>query len=94
VCGDFRCPPLTAFYFGFAPPPHLTVVLPAEFAAAPLPDRARVRLLVQVNRSNGAGRDVARRADALGLPRIIGHPELRLYDAGDGARLHAALTRQ
>jgi hypothetical protein len=92
VCGDFRCPPLTGFYFGFAPPPHLTVVLPAEFAAAPLPDRARVRLLVQVNRSSGAGRDVARRADALGLPRIVGHPDLRLYDAGDGAGLHAALA--
>jgi hypothetical protein len=92
VCGDFRCPPLTGFYFGFAPPAHLTVVLPAEFAAAPVPDRARVRLLVQVNRSSGAGRDVARRADALGLPRIVGYPELRLYDAGDGARLHAALA--
>jgi hypothetical protein len=67
VCGDPRCPPNTGFYLGFAPPAHLAIVLPAEFAAAPLPDRARVRLLVQVNRSSGAGRDVARRAEALGL---------------------------
>jgi hypothetical protein len=94
VCGDFRCPPLTAFYFGFEPPPHLTVVQPPEFAAAPLPDHARVRLLVQVNRSHGAGRDVAQRADALGLARIVGHGDLRLYDAGDGTRLHDALTRR
>jgi hypothetical protein len=92
VCGDFRCPPLTGFYFGFAPPAQLGVVLPAEFAAAPLADRARVRLLVQVNRSGGAGRDVAGRAEALGLPRIVGDAALRLYDAGDGARLHDALA--
>lgn len=93
VCGDYRCPPLTGFYFGFAPPPNLSVEMPDAFAAAPLPAGARVWVLTHISRSNGAGRDVARRADALGLPRIGADPELRLYDAGDGARLHDALAR-
>jgi hypothetical protein len=92
VCGDPRCAPITGFYFGFEPPPQLTLIDAPAFAAAPLPERARVRLIAQVNRSNGVAGEVARRAEALGLRRIVWHPEIRLYDAGDGARLHQALA--
>jgi hypothetical protein len=45
-----------------------------------------------VNRMSGAAREVARRADALQLPRLNTDPVARVYDAGDGARLHEALA--
>lgn len=93
VCGDPRCPASAAFHLGFEPPPNLRVVPAAEFAAAALPDRARVRALVHLTRGDGSGRGFARRVDALGLPAIVGDRVLRLYDAGDGARLHDALAR-
>jgi hypothetical protein len=92
VCGDPRCPPITGFHFGFEPPANLTVVTAAEFAAAPLPSPATVRAIVHTERSNGAGRDLGRRAEALGLRPLVWDREIRLYDAGDGARLHDALT--
>src|SRR5262245_15659024 len=93
VCGEPRCPMGTSFYFGFEPPGHLTVVNADQFAAAPLPAHARVRLVTQMIRALGAAREPARIAEELGLPRITWHPEVRLYDAGDGARLQAALAR-
>jgi hypothetical protein len=93
VCGDPRCPPITGFYFDFAPRDNLTVVTAEQFVAAPLPERARVRLIAHLERAGGVAKDVARRADALGLPRIAGNTDVRLYDAGDGARLHEALAR-
>jgi hypothetical protein len=92
VCGDIRCPLYARFYFGFEPPANLTVVMASEFAAAPLPGRARVRLLAHIMRSGGSGKELARRAEALGLHPIAWHPEVQLYDAGDGARLHDALA--
>jgi hypothetical protein len=92
VCGDIRCPLYARFYFGFEPPAHLTVVMASQLAATPLPDRARVRLLAHVERSGGSGKELARRAEALGLRPIAWHPEVRLYDAGDGAQLRDALT--
>jgi hypothetical protein len=79
VCGD--------------PRGNLTVVNADAFAAAPLPAHARVRLVTQMIRALGAAREPARLAEELGLPRITWHPDVRLYDAGDGARLHAALAR-
>jgi len=93
VCGEPRCPRYTDFYFGFERPGNLVVVPAPEFAAAPLPERARVRLITQVHRTGAVGADVARRAEAIGLRRIVWHPDLRLYDAGDGARLREALAR-
>jgi hypothetical protein len=92
VCGDIRCPLYARFYFGFEPPASLTVVMASQLAATPLPDRARVRLLAHVERSGGSGKELARRAEALELRPIAWHPEVRLYDAGDGARLRDALT--
>jgi hypothetical protein len=93
VCGDLRCPEFTDFYFGFERPARLTTVLAPAFAAAPPPVGARVRVLAHRDRSGGPGREVARRAEAIGLGRIAWHPEVQLYDAGDGARLHEALAR-
>ncbi|HEX3479619.1 MAG TPA: glycosyltransferase family 39 protein [Kofleriaceae bacterium] len=92
VCGDIRCPLYARFYVGFEPPANLTIVMASQLAATPLPGRARVRLLAHLERSGGTGKELARRAEALGLPAILSHPELRLYDAGDGARLRDALT--
>lgn len=93
VCGDLRCPMFTDLHFGFESPANLVVIEAPAFAVAPLPERARVRLLVQLVRSAGAAKDVARRAEALGLRRILWHPDVRLYDAGDGARLREALAK-
>jgi hypothetical protein len=45
--------------------------------------------MVHLERS---GKEADRCAEALGLPPIVGSPDVRLYDAGDGARLHAALA--
>src|SRR6185295_17615777 len=93
VCGDFRCPMFTDLHFGFEVPANLVVVTAPDFAAAPLRERARFLLIVHLSRSGGVGKDVAHRAEALGLRRIFWRPEVRLYDAEDGARLHEALTR-
>jgi hypothetical protein len=41
---------------------------------------------------SGTGKELARRAEALGLHPIAWHPEVRLYDAEDGARLRGTLT--
>jgi hypothetical protein len=93
VCGEPRCRAATGFHFGFEPPARLIVVDVPDFAAMPLPPHARVRLITQLVRVGGAARDVADRAEALGLRRIVWHAELRLYDAGDGAQLRDALAR-
>jgi hypothetical protein len=90
VCADGDCPKYTQFYFGFAPPDNLSIVTATEFAAAPLPAHARVRLMVHLDRSGG---DADRRAVTLGLPPILRLSQVRLYDAGDGARLRDALAR-
>jgi len=92
VCGDPRCPPISGFHFGFEPPGNLVVVTAAAFATAPLPEHARVRLITHMTRAGGVAKDIARRADALALPQITSHPQIRLYDGGDGARLHDALA--
>jgi len=90
VCADADCPGYTRFYFGWSPPANVAIVTAPEFAAAPLPPRAGVRLLVHLERS---GKEADRRAVALGLPPITWFPDVRLYDAGDGARLHDALAK-
>jgi hypothetical protein len=88
VCEDYRCPIFTAFFFGFEPPANLVVVAAPGFATAPLPERAKVRLIAHLQPSGG----LARRAEDLGLRPIVWDPDVRLYDAGDGARLHDALA--
>jgi hypothetical protein len=91
--GDMWCPALAGYYFGFELPANLSVVTAREFTAAPLPEAARVRLLVNLARSREHGEAMVRRAEALGLRAIMRLPRGRLYDAEDGARLHAALSR-
>jgi hypothetical protein len=92
VCADFRCPHYTRFYFGFELPANLSVVMVPQLAATPLPPHARVRVLANMERPGDAGRELARRAEALGLRPIVWDPEVRLYDGGDGAHLRAALA--
>jgi dolichyl-phosphate-mannose-protein mannosyltransferase len=90
VCADVDCPDYTRFYFAWSPPANVAIVTAPEFTAAPLPAPARVRLMVHLERS---GQQAERCAEALGLPPILWSPTVRLYDAGDGARLHQTLTR-
>ncbi len=96
VCGEPRCVEISSFYFEFAPPANVTVTFARDFAAAPRPDHATVRALVNVGRSSGARRtdphlDMTQPIEALALRPIVWHPNVRLYDAGDGARLWEAL---
>lgn len=93
ICGDgdVWCPALTDYYFGFDRPSNLDVVILRGFTDAPLPEAVRVRLLVNVRRSSERGEELVRRAEALALRRIVSYPKVRLYDAGNGARLHEAL---
>jgi hypothetical protein len=96
VCGEPRCAMIGNFYFGFAPPPNVTMPLAGEFAAAPPPHGAIVRALVNRIRAPGAHNtdpSSDRTADitALQLPILAGNKNVTLYDAGDGVRLHDAL---
>lgn len=96
VCGEPRCVPIGNFYFGFALPANVTVVFATDFANAPPPTGATVRALVNLLRSTGAHRtdpklDMTGPIEALQLPRIAGDRNIHLSDAGDGARLWAAL---
>jgi hypothetical protein len=96
VCADPRCPAISAFYFGFQPPPNLKVAFAPDFADAPLPGNATVRAVVNMTRRQSA-REIDPRGDrvdeieAARLPPITWHRDVRLYDAGDGARLHELL---
>jgi hypothetical protein len=99
VCGEPRCVAISGFYFEFAPPPNFTVMFAGDFAAAPLPANVTVRALVNKGRSSGARRtdpklDRTEPIEALGLPKLITHRSVRLYDAGDGTRLWQALQSQ
>jgi hypothetical protein len=82
VCSEPHCVALAGFYFGFAPPPNLTIEDATDFAHAPRPTGAVVRAFVH---------GPAAVIDALGLPAVVSGPEVRLYDAGDGTRLWNAL---
>jgi hypothetical protein len=90
LCGDFRCRRFADLHFGFEVPANLVVVNAVDFAAARLPERARVRLLVQPTRA-GASKAAVRCAEALGLRKILWSPGVQLYDAEDGSRLRSAL---
>lgn len=92
VCDDFRCASLARFYFGFQPPPHLAIVTASEFASAPPPAAARVLLIAFVSGSHGVGPEIASRAESLGLRAMRRYPQVRMYDAGDGAPLHRSLA--
>jgi len=97
VCGDLRCPWVTAYHFGFRPPPTLTVVEAPAFAAAPPPAGARVRVLVNRARARylqatyGEGSPTNDAIAKLHLPILVDGGDVQLHDAGDGAALHAAL---
>jgi hypothetical protein len=96
VCGEPRCVDISGFYFDFAPPPNLTVVFANDFARAPRPEGATVRALVNLTRSPGARRtdpqlDRTPSIEALALRPLVWDRSVRLYDAGDGARLWEAL---
>lgn len=93
VCVDAQTTALCRFYFGFPPPPHVRVVAAPEFAQAPPPPaHARVRALVAgIEIPLEPSRRTIAQIDALGLPALVQRGKLHLSDAGDGARLHAAL---
>jgi hypothetical protein len=96
VCGEPRCVPISNFYFAFRPPPNLTVLFAADFAAQPLPQQVTVRALVNRRRSAGARKadpdlDLTRAIEALGLRALTSQRGVRLYDATDGAVLWEAL---
>ncbi|HEY5951210.1 MAG TPA: hypothetical protein VIV40_37215 [Kofleriaceae bacterium] len=96
VCGEPRCTSIASYYFGFMPRENFTVTFAGDFAAAPLPANVSVRALVNKSRSPGARRtdpklDRTEQIDALALPKLVTHRSVRLYDAGDGARLWQAL---
>lgn len=96
VCGEPRCVQISRFYFDFALPANLTVVFAGDFARAPRPEGATVRALVNLTRSPGARRtdpqlDRTQPIEALALRPLVWDRNVRLYDAGDGARLWEAL---
>jgi len=96
VCGEPKCTAIWRFYFRFEDPPNLQVLYARDFAAAPLSPDVRVRALVNSMRASGIRRvdtelDMTHAIDAAGLPAIVSNGGVRLYDAGDGVRLHAAL---
>jgi hypothetical protein len=88
--------PITYFYFGLEPPANLTAVFATNFARTPLPAGATVRALVNLPRAQALRKtfpqlDLTQPIEALALRPIASHREVRLYDAGDGARLWEAL---
>jgi hypothetical protein len=96
VCGERRCVDVSEIYFGFVPPPNLSVMFAGDFARAPLPEHATVRTLVNLSRGRVARavdphNDMTLAIVALELPPIVWHRRVRLYDAGDGVRLRDAL---
>jgi hypothetical protein len=96
VCGEPKCTAIWRFYFRFEDPPNLQVVYARDFAVAPLSPDVRVRALVNAGRASGIRRvstelDMTTAIDAAALPTLFNREGVRLYDAGDGARLHAAL---
>jgi hypothetical protein len=96
VCGEPKCIAISRFYFGFEDPPNLQVMFARDFAAAPLSAGVRVRALVNMTRASGIRRvspqlDMTAAIDGASLPAIVNYSDVRLYDAGDGAQLHAAL---
>jgi hypothetical protein len=96
VCGEPRCAMIGNFYFGFAPPPNVTMPLARELSSTPLPSGALVRALVNRIRAPGAHKtdpSSDRTADitALQLPSLAGNKNVTLYDAGDGVALQRAL---
>jgi hypothetical protein len=97
VCAEPRCVAIGNFYFRFAVPAHVTLIFAGDFAAAPAPDGATVRAVVNVGRAAAAGRtnpalDRARTIEQLELPALRRQRGVHLYDAGDGKGLWAALN--
>lgn len=100
VCGDPYCGSISSFYFGFTPPPNLNIVFAPAFRDAPLAPGAKVFAITNATRGPvaewfdpqkdpyGYKVDLIRSLD---LPRLVHDRDVDLYDAGDGARLHAAL---
>jgi hypothetical protein len=95
VCGDRNRTALSRFYFRFSPPPNLSILFAGDYAHLPKPERASVRLLNDLaagSRNSGdLTIDRTQQLETLQLPPILRQPTLRLYDAGDGAQLWAAL---
>jgi hypothetical protein len=96
VCGEPRCVDASVIYFRYAVPANLTVMFASDFARQPLPAGATVRALVDLDRAEGARRtdpklDRTAPIVALGMPPLLWHRSVRLYDAGNGERLWNAL---
>jgi 4-amino-4-deoxy-L-arabinose transferase-like glycosyltransferase len=96
VCGEASCVSAIGIHFGLVVPANLTVMFAADFARAPLPEHVTVRALVNLPRGRGVRQrdphdDMTLPIAALALPPIAGDRDVRLYDAGDGARLRDTL---
>ena len=96
VCGEPRCTSIANFYFDFAIPPRLTVVLATDFARFERPADAVVRAIVNLPRSKGARSqdphsEMSGEIIAAHLPILYDSRDIKLYDAGDGAALRNAL---
>ena len=89
VCPEVRCLSVSRFQFRFAPPANVRIAHARDFASSPLVSGAKVRVIVNLRHARDPSIDA--RISALGLPPTASHRHVRLYDAGDGLRLHAAL---
>ncbi len=83
VCGDPRCTSAANFYFDFAIPPNLTVVLATDYPQSARPADAVVRAIVNLPRSAPDPR-MSREIVAAHLPTLYDSRDIKLYDAGDG----------
>jgi hypothetical protein len=89
VCGEPRCLSASYFHFGFAPPSNVVLADAARVAATPFGSNERV--LVIVDRRLAPDVALGNRLDTLGLALRTQRGPVQLYDARDGAALHAAL---
>lgn len=98
VCDDGRCKAISEFYFGLDLPSNLTITTVDQVGATPRPDNAIVRVMVYIPRGAHPreieiANALVKRFTDLGFPVIMEHPDLWVFDAGDGARLWSASAR-
>ncbi|HLL23731.1 MAG TPA: hypothetical protein VK427_16445, partial [Kofleriaceae bacterium] len=77
------------YHFGFAPPANVQVTYAPDFAVSPLGADSKVRFITNMKYPGDA--TLRAQVAALGLHPITLTGAIQLYDARDGAELHAAL---
>ncbi len=92
VCDDGRCKAISEFYFGLDLPPNLTIITTDAVETTPRPADAIVRVMVYIPRGAHPreleqSNALVKRFVGLGFPVMMQHPDLWVFDAGDGARL-------